>query len=113
MSGAIEFELASKEDRELIARIVDRASSLYSREFGAPYPKDVHIFRQMDLCAVQVSGDCKLNLEKLLRSSDFDFLHDFLGVVQNLDRKSGKLANCFTPRCTVSSNQELEVAQCR
>ena len=113
MSGTIEFELASKEDRELIARIVDRASSLYSREFGTPYSKDVHIFRQMDFCTVQVSGDCKLNLKKLLQASDFDFLHDFLGVVQNLNRKSGKLDNCFTPRCTVASNQELEVAQCQ
>jgi len=40
-----------------------------------------------------------LNLERLAGFPSFDFAHDVYGIAQNLDRLTGRLLNCFVPRC--------------
>lgn len=39
-----------------------------------------------------------LALEALITADRASFWHDVIGIARNLDRKTGKLANTFTPR---------------
>jgi hypothetical protein len=88
----------TKEDYELISKIVDRCMKEEETDF---IWKDVQT-ASMDLeCAF---NDVNLDLDKLLKSSHQDFLHDIHGVVFNLDRNTGKIKNCFLPRCTAAQN---------
>lgn len=52
----------------------------------------------MDLSATHSNG-CPLDFDKLLAADDFTFLHDILGIARHLDRTTGKLGQCFVPRC--------------
>ena len=52
----------------------------------------------MDLSACHANG-CALDFEKLLAADDFTFFHDVGGIVKNMNRSTGKLNNCFLPRC--------------
>ena len=54
----------------------------------------------MDLDAV-ITGGCSLRLDELLAASDFNFFHDVCGIRENLDRNTGALKNCFSPRYSV------------
>lgn len=51
----------------------------------------------MDLEACH-SNDCKLKLQELLETDDFNFMHDINGIQHHIDRETGKLVNCFLPR---------------
>jgi len=52
---------------------------------------------RMDLTACHLNG-CPLQLDDLLGAEDSDFAHDVFGIVCNLNRKTGRLENCFVPR---------------
>lgn len=82
---------ASTEDIINIEKIADRAEKLTT-------VKD-RLNLTMDITACHLNG-CALNLEKLLSADDFNFLHDLYGISNNLDRTTGKLMNCFLPRCS-------------
>ena len=51
----------------------------------------------MDLEAAQ--KDTPLNLELLRNFKDGDFGHDVFGIRRHLNRRTGKLEDCFVPRC--------------
>jgi hypothetical protein len=51
----------------------------------------------MDLTACHNNGN-PLKLENLLNADDGNFAHDVVGINHNLNRKTGKLENCFSPR---------------
>jgi len=85
----IEWEKANLDEYELAVAIAIRAKE-------ALPPVDVHSL-QMDIIATHVSG-CRLKLKKLLGAESSDFLHDVVGIINHLDRESGKLTNCFLPR---------------
>lgn len=51
----------------------------------------------MDLEAAHIAEP--LDLVKLLNFRDGDFLHDVVGIINNIDRTTGALGNCFSPRC--------------
>jgi hypothetical protein len=51
----------------------------------------------MDLNACHCNG-CPLNLRGLLEADESDLLHDLAGIRRHLDRRSGKLGDCFSPR---------------
>lgn len=53
---------------------------------------------EMDLVACHSNG-CPLDFNALLFFSDFDRMHDITGIRHNIDRTTGKLENCFVPRC--------------
>ena len=53
----------------------------------------------MDISATHLH--CPLDLDQLLKFDDFNFAHDITGISFNLDRVTGKLENCFLPRCAV------------
>lgn len=78
----------SKEDYLLINKIVDRALSL-----GLKRDK---MSLDMDICAAHEK--CPLRLEELLIADVFDFAHDIVGIINNLNRETGELENFFLPR---------------
>ena len=83
---------ASAADDKLILAIVDRALRDYPAYFG-------RLDLNMDLTACHANG-CELDLEKLLAFDRFNFAHDIHGIVDKLDRSTGQLRDCFSPRCS-------------
>lgn len=63
---------------------------------------DLRTQRCMDLIATHANG-CPLDFDKLLAFDDFNFQHDFWGIVSHIDRNTGKLKNNFLPRCHTQS----------
>lgn len=55
--------------------------------------------RVMDIEAAHCNGN-PLDLEGFLKAKTPDFHHDYYGIVNTLDRATGKLLNCFVPRCS-------------
>lgn len=91
----ISFKTNEAETR-LITSIVERTVAI-SRKSGLNYEK---MDCRMDITACHANGNL-LNLEKLAAFPDFDFCHDVFGIRRHLDRETGKLQNCFSPRCSV------------
>lgn len=52
----------------------------------------------MDIDACNSNGT-PLDLNLFLAFDDSDFIHDFTGITSNINRLSGKMENCFLPRC--------------
>ena len=84
---------ATPEDQELIRKIAERAV-LTSAEFGVI--RDALDVR-MDITACHLNGN-PLRLADLLIADDFNFGHDVCGIERHLDRTTGQLMNCFSPR---------------
>jgi hypothetical protein len=51
---------------------------------------------QMDISAAHIEMPIKLN--ELLKADKFNFGHDVCGIINNINRATGKLDNCFVPR---------------
>ena len=78
-----------------IAMVVERA-----REFCFTPAMEEPVQLTMDLCAADgVNGNPDLDLSALLKFEWPDFLHDVAGIYRHLDRTTGKLTDCFVPRC--------------
>lgn len=84
-----------REEQDVIFKIVNRvkASNLFCR---GPEARDI-LSLSMDLTAVHANG-CPLDLDRLLVADEFDFVHDIVGIVRNLNRSTGKLSCHFHPR---------------
>ncbi len=80
----------SNADFKLIHQIAERVE----RDLHPPDP-----FRDilMDLMACHANG-CPLRLTELLAAKMLDFSHDYWGIRGHLNRETGKLGDCFTPR---------------
>lgn len=59
-------------------------------------------YLSMDIEATHCNG-CPLDLWGLLEAGVSDFLHDITGIVRHLDRRTGRLTNCFLPRYAARS----------
>jgi hypothetical protein len=81
----------SKKDADLIRRIAERRRAMLS-----PLPKPLTPI-MMDLTACHANG-CPLDLAGLLAADDSNFIHDVCGINAHLDRRTGKLCDCFLPR---------------
>ena len=84
---------ASKFEIELIVKICERAEKM-----GIGGNKRMNLL--MDIEATHSNGN-QLMLNELLESPDGDFTHDIMGIRNNINRTTGKLENCFSPRCSV------------
>ena len=73
--------------------IMQRASKM-AATLGVSYP-NMDILMDIDACH---ANGCPLKLQELLQADDFNFSHDVLGIRQHLNRKTGKLMDCFVPR---------------
>ena len=85
----INWDKVTSEDVLKIDKIVQRATS---RE---GYHGDT-LSLIMDITASHL--DTPLDLDALLHAPSVDFCHDVYGIVNNINRKTGKLENCFLPR---------------
>jgi len=88
---------ATKEDTETIAKIVDRFMTYH---YSMGIPKQYQRPRggvMMDITATHCNGN-PLRLNDLLNADDFNFAHDLIGIQQHIDRRTGKLQDCFVPR---------------
>jgi len=86
----------NEEDFILQAKIGKRASELVER-LGF---KCNQMELMMDIGACHSNGN-PLRLADLLESDDANFAHDVFGIRENIDRRNGKLMNCFVPRYSV------------
>lgn len=82
----------TKEDDDIITKIVNRAGSQNDNDV-------IYIDSVMDISACHCNGT-PLNFQKLLDFDDFNFNHDFYGIRKHIDRNTGKLKDCFLPRCS-------------
>lgn len=87
--GTVNFK-TTKEETRLVSQIVKRAVSL------SLIKKDA-LGLHMDITACHKNGN-PLKLEELLNVDDFNFCHDIVGIMNTIDRNTGKLTNCFVPR---------------
>jgi len=83
------------EDELLIGKITKRAIE----KVQSIYPKFSHIDLIMDIQATHYEND-KLRLEDWLYADDSNFYHDIFGIMNHMDRKTGKLKDFFEPRFT-------------
>lgn len=79
---------ATKEELTIMTEICNRADNM---DIG--YQR---LTMMMDLEAVHSTNPLRLN--DLLAALDFDFAHDICGIRSNIDRNTGELLNCFSPR---------------
>ena len=89
----IDFGATTKEDFATIRRIVNRAAAI-AAHLGITLNK---MSLMMDIEAAH-NGDCPLDLERWLASDDVNFTHDVGGIIKHMDRETGKLGGCFSPR---------------
>lgn len=84
---------ASPAEVNIIVAIADRAVKL-AADSGVTLDKLSTI---MDVTACHLNG-CPLRLPDMLNGPDFDLAHDVVGIVNHIDRKTGKLDGRFLPR---------------
>ena len=83
----------TRHEHDLIVEIVKRAEVAFVVH-GVPFDR---MTMHMDITACHANGNA-LRLEDLRDAPDFDFLHDVLGIRRHIDRRTGKLGDCFVPR---------------
>ena len=86
----IDWKKITKEETKAIHKTASRAVKLI------PQLKIVDI--EMDISATHIGK--KLNLKKLFSFPDSDFAHDIVGIANNINRTTGELEDCFSPRCS-------------
>lgn len=99
----------SRKDSNIIRSIVARAfrdAVLRPQIHFVEDPDDARLTLTMDIEAVHANGN-PIDLEKLLDSDDFTFRHDISGIQGNVDRRSGRLRNFFTPRTSKRNSDHL------
>jgi len=89
----------NKADFILIGKIAARANN----DLIVPVS---HMTLVMDLENVHTNSP--LRLTDLLEAPHGDFAHDIFGIVGNMDRSTGKLANFFEPRYTDYSKDKRQ-----
>ena len=91
-----------KTSRRKIIAIAERFLPLYQKLYDEKPPTMDTI---MDIAAAHLNG-CPLKLDELLHADDFNFLHDVFGIMNNINRQTGKLENNFLPRYAVNQRGE-------
>ena len=92
----------TKEESQLIAKIAHRAQSF----FNAQNIDQSILDTTMDISACVANGN-PLRLQELLSADDFNFMHDVGGIYRHINRDTGKLENCFSPRFSEPFFQRL------
>lgn len=85
---------ATQAERALIEKIASRAMGM--RGISNAYADKIDV--ELDVLAAHANG-CPLKLADMLNADDFQFAHDVFGIARHLNRKTGRLENCFVPRC--------------
>jgi hypothetical protein len=83
----------TREETQIAVKIAQRAVTM-AKEIGVEYSQMTAL---MDIEATHSNG-CPLKLQELLDADNPNFAHDVFGIRANINRKTGKLENCFLPR---------------
>jgi len=89
--------VVSAQKTEILSRIASRVLGHAREQRLTIYLEAIYVMRDLGL-VINHSGHI-LDLDRLLKFSDLDFEHDIRGIHNNLNRNTGKLENCFLPRC--------------
>lgn len=81
---------------ETVSRITDRAMALAAKH-NIDYDP---LICMMDLVACSGNGN-PMDFDRLLTADEFDFAHDVFGIRRHIDRETGKLTGCFSPRFSI------------
>ena len=76
-------------------RLVNRAARQENLLRGPNYTSALSL--RKDLTACHLNG-CPLRLADLLAADDFNLIHDVGGISGHIDRETGQLMDCFSPR---------------
>jgi len=90
-AGDLSF-VCDVKDLHLIGRITERGVKMAASQ-GVTID---YMTCQMDITACHCN-DTPLKLLSFLMSDNADFIHDFCGIGNNIDRHNGKLINGFKP----------------
>lgn len=96
MSNTINWSRISRFEDDLISKIADRGIKLTEQLGGPPVEKTEAV---MDISAAHLAVG--LRLDQFVTMRDPDFAHDFFGIRATINRRTGKLENCFLPRCAL------------
>jgi hypothetical protein len=88
---------ATRKEFECIRRIALRYIETVYETFPSSVRKQAIQPTMMDITACHLNG-CPLDLERMASGTNFDLLHDVCGINEHLDRRTGKLKDCFLPR---------------
>lgn len=94
------FAEFTKEENELVERIVVRADTMF-RKFGMKLDR---LSLRMDLSATHAR--VPLDFARLLEFPDFDFSHDIGGIAKHMNRETGRLKSFFLPRCSLPDGKK-------
>lgn len=101
----VSFDCTVRE-QAIVKRIAKRAYDLRKKYADADtlklLPKQIDT--RMDLLATHANG-CPMDFVKLEAADDFNLLHDVSGIDRHLNRGTGKLENCFLPRCAAKQTE--------
>lgn len=86
----------SSADFKKIVKIVSRLKIMADKQ---DYPLNT-MSCSMSLVACHCNG-MRLNLTKLLKADGLTFCHDVLGICRHTNRTTGKIEDCFVPRCAI------------
>jgi hypothetical protein len=103
----IKFAKFTKAERIAVELIIDRARRVYARA-GVQFDQQT---LYMDLSAAH--ADIPLDLAKLSAFDDFNFSHHIGGIARHMDRETGKLGDCFVPRCAKPVHRKMPRGQRR
>lgn len=96
---AVDWSKCSKEDFKVIRKIVDR---VWKTDHGSGDKLNLI----MDIEATHISRP--LRLKELLEADDANFFHDINGIMRFIDRDTGELTGCFSPRFTAPARSLSE-----
>ena len=86
----VEFS-CTRDEIEIVDKIADRVASMP----GGETLDRVSLMMDIEACH---SNGCKLKLQELLEADYSNFMHDINGIQRHMDRKTGELLDCFSPR---------------
>ncbi|HDR9163665.1 TPA: hypothetical protein QDB28_004069 [Burkholderia vietnamiensis] len=98
--SAASFEV-SREVSDAIILVAKRYQTLLQSK-GLPNVDMLEL--HMDLTACHANG-CPMEWERLNAADDFTLAHDVGGIQRHINRRTGKLENCFLPRCAVKEQR--------
>ncbi len=87
----IDWNQLTRKDMNNVSKVVKKARKLL---VDIALPPQI----EMDLHAA-ILGGCKMDFVKFLGFDKFNLLHDLFGIHANVNHDTGKLDNCFLPRC--------------
>lgn len=100
MKKQLSFDV-SKSEFELIGKIAARAVKM-ANGYDFKYSKMDAV---MDITACHANGS-PLRLDELLKARDGDFGHDIFGIRRHINRETGQLMDCFSPRYSLPPQSE-------